>query len=79
MVFEAVIVIVRPSRSDVFAEPDAPAFPGGPAGPAGPCGPTAPIEAGSFPSRPTTGMVPGAPLSVDLRPFSFDAFPANLA
>jgi hypothetical protein len=32
-----------------------------------------------LPFRPTTGIVPGAPLSVDLRPFSFDALPANLA
>jgi membrane-bound serine protease (ClpP class) len=41
--------------------------------------PTAPIAAGSFPSVPTTGIVPGAPLSVDFRPFSCAELPASFA
>jgi hypothetical protein len=42
-------------------------------------GPTPPIEAGSFPPRPTTGMFPATGFSEELRPFSLFAFNATLA
>src|SRR5581483_922882 len=62
--------------------PPVPAGPAGPCGPRSPCGPLAPItpsDSGSFPSLPTTGIVPGAPESAERRPFSLEVLPAFFA
>src|SRR4051812_43308351 len=59
--------------------PAGPRSPFAPAAPAGPCGPTAPIDAGSFPFAPTTGMEPGRPFRVERWPFSLFELSASRA